>query len=101
MKAQVYPKWELCLADDASSEGHVRQMLEHAARVDARIKFVVRPQNGHIAEGGTHAELLKTRGHYYRLYTQQFRHQLEVQYGVAEEDIVDEPESIEESVAAD
>jgi hypothetical protein len=24
------------------------------------------------------------RGHYYRLYTQQFRHQLEVQFGLAD-----------------
>jgi hypothetical protein len=32
---------------------------------------------------GTHAELLKKRGHYYRLYTQQFRLEMEQQYGVA------------------
>jgi hypothetical protein len=25
------------------------------------------------------------RGHYFRLYTQQFRHELEVQYGVADD----------------
>jgi len=42
-------------------------------------------ENGHIAEQGSHAELLKLRGHYYRLYTQQFRHQLEVAYGVTDE----------------
>ncbi|MFZ5820308.1 MAG: hypothetical protein ACOYYJ_10430, partial [Chloroflexota bacterium] len=39
-------------------------------------------QDGRIAEQGTHAELLKLRGHYYRLYTQQFRHELEARYGV-------------------
>jgi hypothetical protein len=31
-------------------------------------------------EMGTHAELLRLRGHYYRLYTQQFRYQLEQEY---------------------
>ena len=46
-------------------------------------------EDGHIAEQGTHAELLRQRGHYYRLYTQQFRHDLEVAYGVADEVIDD------------
>ena len=32
---------------------------------------------------GTHAELLKLRGHYYRLYTQQFKFEKEQAYGVA------------------
>ncbi len=36
---------------------------------------------GKIAEMGTHTELLRRRGHYYRLYTQQFRMQLEQEYG--------------------
>jgi ATP-binding cassette subfamily B protein len=36
---------------------------------------------GKIAETGTHAELLRRRGHYYSLYTQQFRMQLEQEYG--------------------
>jgi hypothetical protein len=29
---------------------------------------------------GTHSELLRQRGHYYRLYTQQFRRELEREY---------------------
>ena len=33
-------------------------------------------QDGRIAEMGTHAELLSLGGHYYRLYTQQFRQEL-------------------------
>jgi len=36
---------------------------------------------GKIAEMGTHAELLRQGGHYYRLYTQQFRHEREIAYG--------------------
>ena len=47
---QHYPHWELCLADDASPQPHVARMLRAAAAADPRIKFVVRPQNGHIAE---------------------------------------------------
>jgi ATP-binding cassette subfamily B protein len=33
-------------------------------------------EEGQIAEEGTHAELLQIKGHYYRLYTQQFREEL-------------------------
>ena len=41
-------------------------------------------QDGRITEQGTHNELLRVRGQYYTLYTQQFRHDLEAQYGVTE-----------------
>ena len=37
-------------------------------------------ENGHIAEMGTHAELLRIRGKYHQLYTRQFRTQLEAAY---------------------
>ena len=39
-------------------------------------------EHGKITEAGSHAELLRARGHYYRLYTQQFRREREVEYGV-------------------
>ncbi|MBX9629207.1 MAG: glycosyltransferase family 2 protein [Burkholderiales bacterium] len=50
VRAQVYPYWELCLADDASTEPHIRPMLERFCRDDARIRAVFRQQNGHISE---------------------------------------------------
>jgi len=34
-------------------------------------------ENGRIAEMGSHGELLRQRGHYYRLYTRQFREEME------------------------
>jgi GT2 family glycosyltransferase/glycosyltransferase involved in cell wall biosynthesis len=49
LKDQIYPRWELCIADDASPQPHVRRILEEAARGDPRIKPVFRPTNGHIA----------------------------------------------------
>ncbi|MBP6506156.1 MAG: glycosyltransferase [Opitutaceae bacterium] len=49
LRDQIYPRWELCIADDASPQPHVRRILEEAARTDARIKPVFRPQNGHIS----------------------------------------------------
>ncbi len=49
LKQQIYPRWELCIADDASPQPHVRRILEEAAKADRRIKPVFRPENGHIA----------------------------------------------------
>ncbi len=49
LKQQLYPRWELCIADDASPQPHVRRILEEAARTDARIKPVFRTENGHIS----------------------------------------------------
>jgi ATP-binding cassette subfamily B protein len=41
-------------------------------------------KDGTITEMGNHAELLHQHGHYYRLYTSQFRNQLEQEYGPLE-----------------
>lgn len=46
---QVYPDWELCIADDASTAPHIRGILEEYQRKDSRIKVVFRTQNGHIS----------------------------------------------------
>lgn len=46
--AQVYPHWELCIADDASSARHVLEIVTEYARRDSRIKVVARAENGHI-----------------------------------------------------
>jgi len=54
----------------------IAHRLSTIKRAD-RILVVV---NGAIVEMGSHAELLRARGHYYRLYTQQFRHELEREY---------------------
>ncbi|MBI5352508.1 MAG: ABC transporter ATP-binding protein [Chloroflexi bacterium] len=84
---------------DALMKGRTSFVIAHRLSTIRRADRILVIENGHIAEQGSHAELLKQRGHYYRLYTQQFRHQLEVAYGVAEED---EKENIEsEAVAAD
>ncbi|WCM20554.1 glycosyltransferase family 2 protein [Paraburkholderia bryophila] len=46
--AQIYPHWELCIADDASSAPHVAKILSDYAARDARIKSMRRSTNGHI-----------------------------------------------------
>lgn len=53
---QLYPHWELCIADDCSPKPYIRPILEEYARNDSRIKLVFRKKNGHIAEA-THSAL--------------------------------------------
>jgi glycosyltransferase involved in cell wall biosynthesis len=49
VKRQLYSNWELCIADDASSETHVRPILEQYAAEDDRIKLIFREDHGHIS----------------------------------------------------
>jgi GT2 family glycosyltransferase len=55
VRAQTYPNWELCIADDASTKKHVRHVLDEYADKDARIKVVYRPENGHISKASNSA----------------------------------------------
>ncbi|MBU9478465.1 glycosyltransferase family 2 protein [Burkholderia multivorans] len=57
---QSYPRWELCLADDASPKPHVRQLLAEYERKDARIKIAYREKNGHISEASNSALSIAT-----------------------------------------
>lgn len=66
VRSQVYPNWELCVADDASPEPHVIKRLEAAARQDPRIKYVAREQNGHIS-AATNSALALASGEYVAL----------------------------------
>ncbi|MEM1200630.1 MAG: glycosyltransferase, partial [Pseudomonadota bacterium] len=45
---QIYPNWELCMADDCSSDPEVRNLLSGWAEREPRIKLVFREENGHI-----------------------------------------------------
>ncbi|MFM7423406.1 MAG: glycosyltransferase [Elainella sp.] len=58
--AQVYPHWELCLADDASPQPYVQEILQAYAERDSRIKLVLRTSNGHIAAASNSALALAT-----------------------------------------
>jgi len=55
VRAQVYPTWELCIADDASTRPDIRPLLEKFAREDPRIKVVFRSENGHICAASNSA----------------------------------------------
>lgn len=49
VRKQIYERWELCIADDASPSPHVRRVLSEFASKDPRIKVQYRETNGHIS----------------------------------------------------
>ena len=69
---------------EALMQGRTTFIIAHRLSTIRRAHRILVIEDGRITEEGTHAELLRKRGHYYRLYTQQFRQELERQYGVAE-----------------
>ncbi|MES1991989.1 MAG: glycosyltransferase family 2 protein [Pseudomonadota bacterium] len=57
---QIFPEWELCIADDASTNASIKTILEAALLRDRRIKVVYRERNGHISEATNSAFALAT-----------------------------------------
>ena len=55
VQAQIYPYWELCIADDASPDPSCLAMLGAWAAKDDRIKFTRRERNGHISAASNSA----------------------------------------------
>ena len=60
IRNQLYPNWELCIADDASKTENVHALLKQHAAEDSRIKLVLRTNNGHISESSNSALELAT-----------------------------------------
>ncbi len=46
---QTYKNWELCIADDSSTNEEVRSIIEEFAKKDDRIKYKFRDKNGGIS----------------------------------------------------
>jgi len=86
---------------EALMKGRTSFVIAHRLSTIRRANRILVIENGKIAEQGTHAELLKMHGHYYRLYTQQFRHELETQYGFDEAVGVKVKQEEPEAMAAD
>ena len=55
LQSQLYPNWELCVADDASTDIAVHELLQQYASNDSRIKIVFREANGHISAASNSA----------------------------------------------
>ncbi len=55
-------------------------VIAHRLSTIKRADRIIVLKNGQIDEMGTHSELMRQRGHYYRLYTKQFREEQEQKY---------------------
>jgi len=55
IRAQYYENWELCIANDASTEEHVHHVLDELQVSDPRIRVVHREKNGHISAASNSA----------------------------------------------
>jgi glycosyltransferase involved in cell wall biosynthesis len=53
--SQLYPHWELCIADDASTKPHIREILSEYMARDSRVHVVFRRENGHISASSNSA----------------------------------------------
>jgi GT2 family glycosyltransferase len=60
VRDQMYPGWELCIADDASTDPGVGKLLRDFQAKDARIKVDFRAVNGHISAASNSALQLAT-----------------------------------------
>lgn len=94
----VLPKPEIFIMDEATSsvdtltealiqhgmenlmEGRTSIVIAHRLSTIKSADRILVIENGKISEMGTHSELLQLRGHYYNLYTSQFRSELEREY---------------------
>jgi len=86
---------------EALMKGRTSFVIAHRLSTIRRANRILVIEDGRIKEQGTHAELLRQRGHYYRLYTQQFRHEMATQYGLSEAVGVELKEEAPEALAAD
>lgn len=55
VRAQLYSDWQLCIADDASTDAGVHALLREYQQQDARISVVYRPARGHISAASNSA----------------------------------------------
>ncbi len=60
VRKQLYPHWQLCIADDCSTDPRVRPLLQSLQDTDSRIRVVLRETNGHISVASNSAASLAT-----------------------------------------
>jgi ATP-binding cassette subfamily B protein len=69
---------------EAVMAGRTSFVIAHRLSTIRRAHRILVIQDGRIAEMGSHADLIHQRGHYYDLYTRQFRRDRERVYGISQ-----------------
>jgi ATP-binding cassette subfamily B protein len=70
---------------EAVMKGRTSFIIAHRLSTIKNADRILVIEDGKIAEMGSHSELIRARGHYYSLYTRQFRRELEDEYDVLRE----------------
>jgi ATP-binding cassette subfamily B protein len=63
-------------------DGRTSFIIAHRLSTIKKADRILVIEDGGVSEMGTHAELIRRRGHYYQLYTKQFRDEREREYDV-------------------
>jgi len=71
---------------EAIMQGRTSFIIAHRLSTIKRADRILVIEGGQIAELGSHAELLRLQGKYYKLYTQQFRAEREDAYNIFKEE---------------
>ncbi|MCA9930121.1 MAG: ABC transporter ATP-binding protein [Anaerolineales bacterium] len=67
---------------DRLMEGRTSFIIAHRLSTIKNADRILVIENGGVSEMGSHAELIRQRGHYYNLYTKQFRSERAKVYGI-------------------
>ncbi|MBI1284063.1 MAG: glycosyltransferase [Thiobacillus sp.] len=90
---QLYPHWQLCIADDGSSEPHVRTMLEEYAARDTRIRLDFAATNGGVSHA-TNRALAMAEGDFVVLLDHDDLLEEQALFRVAESVLTDDPDML-------
>lgn len=93
VQKQIYPNWELCIADDASPESYVKPLLQKLAAKDPRIKLHFCTTNGGTA-AASNAALQLVTGDFVMLMDHDDLITEEALFRVAESILEDAPDMI-------
>ena len=90
---QLYPEWELCIADDGSKAPHVARVLNEFARRDPRIKVKVDGVNGGVSRA-SNAALAMAKGEFVMLLDHDDGLEEQALFRFAESIVEDDPDFV-------
>ena len=103
VKSQIYRNWELCIADDCSTDPNVRKVVQAYADSDVRIKAIFLSKNAGVS-AATNRAIKAADGDFVALMDHDDLLEKQAIYRIAEAVVADEPDFIysdEAIVAAD